>query len=132
VDKGVSFADLKGTLDHFTKSLFGPDVSIRMRPSYFPFTEPSAEVDMSCSICGGSGCNICKHSGWVEIMGCGMVDPAVLVNCNIDPDGIQRIRLRHGCGAHRPTDLPRSRSADVLGERRAFPGPVHIRLTFRS
>lgn len=86
VDKGVSFADLKGTLDHFTKSLFGPDVTIRMRPSYFPFTEPSAEVDMSCSICGGAGCNICKHSGWVEIMGCGMVDPAVLSNCGIDPE----------------------------------------------
>jgi len=86
VDKGVSFADLKGTLDYFTKSLFGPLVNIRMRPSYFPFTEPSAEVDMSCSICGGSGCNICKHSGWVEIMGCGMVDPAVLANCNIDPE----------------------------------------------
>lgn len=86
VDKGVSFADLKGTLDHFTKSLFGPGVTIRMRPSYFPFTEPSAEVDMSCSICGGAGCNICKHSGWVEIMGCGMVDPAVLSNCGIDPE----------------------------------------------
>ncbi|HPF90407.1 MAG TPA: phenylalanine--tRNA ligase subunit alpha [Flavobacteriales bacterium] len=86
VDKGVSFADLKGTLDHFTKSLFGPEVTIRMRPSYFPFTEPSAEVDMSCSICGGAGCNICKHSGWVEIMGCGMVDPAVLSNCGIDPE----------------------------------------------
>jgi phenylalanyl-tRNA synthetase alpha chain len=86
VDKGVSFADLKGTLDHFTKSLFGPDVSIRMRPSYFPFTEPSAEVDMSCTICNGSGCNICKQSGWVEIMGCGMVDPTVLTNCGIDPE----------------------------------------------
>jgi len=85
VDKGVSFADLKGTLDYFTKSLFGKEVRIRMRPSYFPFTEPSAEVDMSCSICGGTGCNICKHSGWVEIMGCGMVDPAVLANCGIDP-----------------------------------------------
>lgn len=85
VDKDVSFADLKGTLDHFVKSLFGPDVVIRMRPSYFPFTEPSAEVDMSCTICGGEGCNICKHSGWVEIMGCGMVDPAVLTNCGIDP-----------------------------------------------
>ncbi len=86
VDKGVSFADLKGTLDYFTKSLFGAEVSIRLRPSYFPFTEPSAEVDMSCSICGGQGCNICKHSGWVEIMGCGMVDPAVLTNCGIDPE----------------------------------------------
>lgn len=86
VDKGVSFAELKGTLDHFAKSLFGPDVTIRMRPSYFPFTEPSAEVDMSCTICGGAGCTICKHSGWVEILGCGMVDPAVLLNCGIDPE----------------------------------------------
>ena len=86
VDKGVSFAELKGTLDHFAKSMFGPDVKIRLRPSYFPFTEPSAEVDMSCTICGGSGCAVCKHSGWVEIMGCGMVDPAVLSNCDIDPE----------------------------------------------
>lgn len=86
VDKGVSFAELKGTLDYFAKAVFGADVKIRLRPSYFPFTEPSAEVDMSCSICGGSGCNVCKHSGWVEIMGCGMVDPAVLSNCGIDPE----------------------------------------------
>ncbi|MEO8733866.1 MAG: phenylalanine--tRNA ligase subunit alpha, partial [Flavobacteriales bacterium] len=86
VDKGVSFAELKGTLDHFAKSMFGTEVKIRLRPSYFPFTEPSAEVDMSCTICGGSGCAVCKHSGWVEIMGCGMVDPAVLTNCGIDPD----------------------------------------------
>ncbi len=86
VDKGVSFAELKGTLDYFAKSMFGPEVTIRMRPSYFPFTEPSAEVDMSCTICMGKGCNVCKHSGWVEIMGCGMVDPAVLTNCGIDPE----------------------------------------------
>ncbi|MBZ0205659.1 MAG: phenylalanine--tRNA ligase subunit alpha [Flavobacteriales bacterium] len=86
VDKGVSFAELKGTLDHFAKSMFGPEVKIRLRPSYFPFTEPSAEVDMNCTICGGSGCAVCKHSGWVEIMGCGMVDPAVLTNCGIDPE----------------------------------------------
>lgn len=86
VDKGVSFAELKGTLDHFAKSMFGAEVKIRLRPSYFPFTEPSAEVDMSCTICGGSGCAVCKHSGWVEIMGCGMVDPAVLTNCGIDPE----------------------------------------------
>ena len=85
VDKDVNFAELKGTLDHFAKSLFGAEVRIRMRPSYFPFTEPSAEVDMSCSICDGAGCAVCKHSGWVEIMGCGMVDPAVLSNCGIDP-----------------------------------------------
>ena len=86
VDKGVSFAELKGTLDHFARSMFGPEVKTRSRPSYFPFTEPSAEVDMSCTICGGSGCTVCKHSGWVEIMGCGMVDPAVLTDCGIDPE----------------------------------------------
>lgn len=103
VDKGVSFADLKGTLDHFTKSLFGPEVSIRMRPSYFPFTEPSAEVDMSCTVCGGSGCNLCKHSGWVEIMGCGMVDPAVLANCDIDPEVYSGFAL--GMGVERITQL---------------------------
>ncbi|MCB0794054.1 MAG: phenylalanine--tRNA ligase subunit alpha, partial [Flavobacteriales bacterium] len=85
VDRGVSFAELKGTLDLFAKSLFGPEVAIRLRPSYFPFTEPSAEVDLSCTICHGEGCAVCKHSGWVEIMGCGMVDPAVLSNCGIDP-----------------------------------------------
>jgi phenylalanyl-tRNA synthetase alpha chain len=103
VDKGVSFADLKGTLDYFTKSLFGSEVSIRMRPSYFPFTEPSAEVDMSCTVCGGSGCNLCKHSGWVEIMGCGMVDPAVLANCDIDPEVYSGFAL--GMGVERITQL---------------------------
>ncbi|MFN3554544.1 MAG: phenylalanine--tRNA ligase subunit alpha [Bacteroidales bacterium] len=84
IDKGVSFADLKQVLDHFAREFFGPDTRIRMRPSYFPFTEPSAEVDVSCPFCKGKGCNICKGSGWVEIMGCGMVDPNVLDNCNID------------------------------------------------
>lgn len=103
VDKGVCFAELKGTIDHFVKALFGKDVSIRLRPSYFPFTEPSAEVDMSCSICGGSGCNICKHSGWVEIMGCGMVDPAVLTNCGIDPEEYSGFAL--GMGIERITQL---------------------------
>jgi phenylalanyl-tRNA synthetase alpha chain len=103
VDKNVSFADLKGTLDHFTKSLFGAEVRIRMRPSYFPFTEPSAEVDMSCTVCGGSGCNLCKHSGWVEIMGCGMVDPAVLANCDINPEEYSGFAL--GMGVERITQL---------------------------
>lgn len=103
VDEGVSFADLKGTLDYFTKSLFGPEVSIRMRPSYFPFTEPSAEVDMSCTVCGGAGCNLCKHSGWVEIMGCGMVDPAVLTNCGINPERYSGFAL--GMGVERITQL---------------------------
>ncbi|MBK7384003.1 MAG: phenylalanine--tRNA ligase subunit alpha [Flavobacteriales bacterium] len=103
VDKGVSFAELKGTLDYFAKSMFGPDVQIRLRPSYFPFTEPSAEVDMSCTICGGVGCAVCKQSGWVEIMGCGMVDPAVLVNCGIDPEVYSGFAL--GMGVERVAQL---------------------------
>ena len=103
VDHHVSFAELKGTLDHFTKSLFGPQAMIRLRPSYFPFTEPSAEVDMNCTICGGRGCGLCKHSGWVEIMGCGMVDPAVLNNCGIDPGEFSGFAL--GMGVERIAQL---------------------------
>jgi phenylalanyl-tRNA synthetase alpha chain len=102
VDKDVSFADLKQTLLYFAKEMFGKDTQIRLRPSFFPFTEPSAEMDISCSICGGKGCNICKHSGWVEILGCGMVDPNVLEACGIDSKeftgfafgmGIERITM---------------------------------------
>lgn len=84
IDKNVSFADLKQTLDYFAKELFGTKTKIRMRPSYFPFTEPSAEVDVSCSLCNAKGCNVCKHTGWLEILGCGMVDPNVLEACGID------------------------------------------------
>lgn len=84
IDENVSFADLLQTLDFFVKELFGKDTKIKLRPSYFPFTEPSAEVDVTCFICGGSGCTVCKQSGWVEILGCGMVDPKVLENCQID------------------------------------------------
>ncbi len=84
IDENVSFADLKQTLNFFAKELFGTETKIRMRPSYFPFTEPSAEVDISCTLCKGDGCNVCKHTGWVEILGCGMVDPQVLDNCGID------------------------------------------------
>ena len=84
IDKDVSFGDLKQTLNYFTKKMFGDQTKIRLRPSYFPFTEPSAEVDVSCTICSGKGCNVCKYSGWLEIMGCGMVDPNVLDNCKID------------------------------------------------
>jgi phenylalanyl-tRNA synthetase alpha chain len=86
VDKGVSFADLKQTLYYFVTEMFGADTKVRFRPSYFPFTEPSAEMDISCTVCGGSGCNLCKHSGWVEILGCGMVHPNMLRNFGIDPD----------------------------------------------
>lgn len=86
VDKDVSFADLKQTLYYFVTEMFGPDTKVRFRPSYFPFTEPSAEMDISCTVCGGSGCNLCKHTGWVEILGCGMVHPNMLRNFNIDPE----------------------------------------------
>ncbi|WP_027419771.1 phenylalanine--tRNA ligase subunit alpha [Crocinitomix catalasitica] len=84
IDKNVSFADLKQTLDYFAREVFGEETKIRLRPSYFPFTEPSAELDVSCTICKGKGCNVCKYSGWLEILGCGMVDPAVLEAANID------------------------------------------------
>ena len=84
IDKNVSFTDLKQVLLTFARELFGPETKIRLRPSYFPFTEPSAEMDISCHICGGKGCGFCKHTGWVEILGCGMVDPNVLEACGID------------------------------------------------
>lgn len=84
IDRNVSFVDLKQTLLYFAKEMFGEQTKIRLRPSYFPFTEPSAEMDISCNLCGGKGCNICKHTGWIEILGCGMVDPNVLEMCGID------------------------------------------------
>mgnify|MGYP006143902971 FL=1 len=102
IDEDVSFADLKQTLLHFAQEFFGKETEIRLRPSYFPFTEPSAEVDISCNICKSKGCNICKYTGWVEILGCGMVDPNVLENCGIDSKkysgfafgmGIERITM---------------------------------------
>ncbi len=102
IDEGVSFADLKQAILLFAREMFGPETEIRMRPSYFPFTEPSAEVDVSCNICHGKGCNICKGTGWLEIMGCGMVDPNVLKASGIDPEkysgfafgmGLERIAM---------------------------------------
>lgn len=102
IDHNVSFADLKQSLLYFAREMFSADTRIRLRPSYFPFTEPSGEMDISCNICGGKGCNICKHTGWVEILGCGMVDPQVLSNCGIDPEtytgfafgmGIERVTM---------------------------------------
>ncbi len=102
IDENVSFADLKQTLMFFVQSYFGASTKIKLRPSYFPFTEPSAEVDISCTLCSGKGCNVCKNTGWLEILGCGMVDPQVLTNCGIDPEkysgfafglGIERIAM---------------------------------------
>lgn len=108
VDEGVTFADLKGTLEHFVSELFGPERRTRFRPHFFPFTEPSAEVDVSCGICAGAGCRFCKYSGWLEILGAGMVDPDVFAYVDIDPEryngfafglGVNRIAdLRHDIG----------------------------------
>lgn len=103
IDEHVSFADLKQTLYFFVKEMYGQDVKVRFRPSYFPFTEPSAEMDVSCFICGGKGCNICKHTGWVEILGCGMVHPNVLQNCGIDPE--KYTGFAFGMGVERPAML---------------------------
>ena len=103
VDKNVSFADLKQALLFFAKEMFGADTKIRLRPSYFPFTEPSAEMDISCNLCGGKGCAFCKHTGWVEILGCGMVDPNVLENCGIDSKVYTGYAL--GMGIERITNL---------------------------
>jgi phenylalanyl-tRNA synthetase alpha chain len=86
IDKKVSFADLRQTIEYFAKEMFGESAKIRLRPSYFPFTEPSAEVDVSCSLCSTKGCNVCKYTGWLEILGCGMIDPNVLKNAGIDPE----------------------------------------------
>ena len=103
VDKGVTMADLKGTLETFIHALYGNDTKVRFRPHHFPFTEPSAEVDVSCFVCGGEGCGVCKGEGWIEILGCGMVHPKVLANCGIDPEvysgfafgiGLERIAMR--------------------------------------
>ena len=106
IDKGITMADLKGTLEVFVKKLYGEDTRLRFRPHHFPFTEPSAEVDISCFNCGGEGCRICKGEGWIEILGCGMVHPKVLKNCGIDPEeysgfafgiGLERITMfRYG------------------------------------
>jgi len=106
VDKDISFADLKGVIDQFLKAFFEADLPVRFRPSYFPFTEPSAEVDIQCTNCGGKGCRVCSHTGWLEVMGCGMVHPSVLEHCKVDADaftgfafgmGVERLAmLRYG------------------------------------
>ncbi len=103
VDKNVGFADLKQTLYHFAKEMYGKDIEIRFRPSFFPFTEPSAEIDITCLICHGKGCNVCKYSGWVEIAGSGMVHPNVLKNCGIDPE--EYTGFAFGMGVERVTQL---------------------------
>ena len=103
VDKGINLCDLKGTLEAFLKKLFDADVKTRLRPSYFPFTEPSVEVDLSCVHCGGKGCNVCKGTGYIEILGAGMVNRKVLQGCNIDPD--EYTGFAFGMGLDRITAL---------------------------
>ena len=103
IDKEVSFADLRQVLLYFAREMFGADTKIRLRPSYFPFTEPSAEMDISCNICGGTGCSFCKGTGWVEILGCGMVDPNVLESCGIDSK--EYTGFAFGMGVERITNL---------------------------
>ncbi len=103
IDKGITFADLKGTLEEFSKKLFGEDTKVKFRPHHFPFTEPSAEVDVSCFKCGGKGCRFCKGEGWIEILGCGMVHPKVLERCDIDPEEYQGFAF--GVGLERITLL---------------------------
>lgn len=103
VNEHVTYADLRQTLLYFAREMFGPDTKIRLRPSYFPFTEPSAEMDISCNLCGGKGCSFCKHTGWVEILGCGMVDPNVLDACGIDSKKYSGFAL--GMGVERITNL---------------------------
>ncbi len=103
VDKGLTLADLKGVLDTFIHAVFGEDVKTRLRPSYFPFTEPSAELDMSCTICGGKGCRVCKGTGWIELLGCGITNPHELQNCGLDPH--EWTALAFGVGVDRVTSL---------------------------
>lgn len=126
IDKGVSMADMKQMLLYFAQEFFGKEAKIRLRPSYFPFTEPSAEMDVSCFLCGGKGCNVCKYTGWLEIMGCGMVDPAVLEACGIDPGRYSGYAF--GIGVERITML----KYDVKDLRTFFENDVRFLSQFRS
>ena len=119
VDTNITFSDLKGTLDHAMKALFGSSVKTRFFPSFFPFTEPCADVQISCIFCGGKGCRKCKQSGWIELLGCGMVDPAVFAfaaekAAGLRPEEDLRLRLRHGRGAHRHDEVRHQRDRPVL------------------
>lgn len=126
IDKGVSMADMKQMLLYFAQEFFGKDAKIRLRPSYFPFTEPSAEMDVSCFLCGGKGCNVCKYTGWLEIMGCGMVDPAVLDACGIDSKVYSGYAF--GIGVERITML----KYDVKDLRTFFENDIRFLAQFRS
>ena len=126
VGKNITMADLKGVLFNFARQMFGPDAQLRFRSSYFPFTEPSVEVDMDCILCDGKGCRICKYTGWLEILGAGMVHPTVLRNGGYDPDDLQRLCLWHGPGARGPAQVRHRRHPLFLRQRSALPGAVRL------
>ena len=124
VDEGITFGDLKGTLEHFVREVFGKDRRTRIRPHFFGFTEPSAEVDVSCGICAGHGCRFCKGTGWLEILGCGMVDPNVFGYVGHRPGALHGLRVRHGRRAHRGAAPRHPRPARLPRVRRAVPAAV--------
>ena len=124
VGDGITMADLKGTLTAFARELFEPDTKVQIRPSFFPYTEPSAEVFIGCVFCHGGGCPICKRTGWLEIGGSGMVHPAVFESVGYDPDRYTGIRVRHGHRAHCDSEVRRRRHPPVLRERPPLPGAV--------
>ena len=127
VDTDITFCDFKGTVEYFVREFLGPKAKTRLRPSYFPFTEPSAEVDATCHVCGGSGCRVCKFSGWIELFGAGMVDPAVYGFVKYDAGKAFRLRLRHGRGPPGDDEVRHQRAAAAVSERRALPAPVSVR-----
>ncbi len=127
VDTGITFCDFKGTVEYFVREFLGPKVKTRLRPSYFPFTEPSVEVDATCVFCGGKGCNVCKQSGWIELFGAGMVDPAVYGFVNYDAKQLHGFRLRPGRRAPDAAQIQHQRFAAVFPERRALLAAVCVR-----
>ncbi len=129
VGEGLSLADLKGTLLAFARQMFSPAVRVRFRPSFFPYTEPSAEIDFSCWQCDGAGCPMCKKTGWIELGGCGMVHPAVFEAVGYDPEKIHRLRLGHRHRAHRDPALSGRGHPVVLRERFEVPGAVSLLAT---
>ena len=127
VDTDITFCDFKGTVEYFVREFLGPKAKTRLRPSYFPFTEPSVEVDATCSSAAAAGCRVCKQSGWIELFGAGMVDPAVYGFVNYDAGTAFRLRLRPGRRPAVAAQIRHQRFAAVFSERRALPAPVSIR-----
>ncbi len=125
--EGITFADLAGTIEVFTSAYFGPDIHSRLRPAYFPFTEPSAEFEVTCTICLGSGCQTCSQTGWIELGGCGMVDPAVFTAVGIDRRPVVRLRLRIRYRPVRPDATPDRRHAGPDRQRPPLPASVLMR-----